>query len=113
MVSAVGNSAPTAGAGHGAVQGHPALDDRPGGRELFTQALRAPQVTIDDNFFPLGGHSLLAVQLVSRIRGTNGVRLALRSLFESATVAALTGQPAEPGAARPALRRMPRPEEVS
>ncbi|QWF84112.1 non-ribosomal peptide synthetase [Amycolatopsis sp. CA-230715] len=81
--------------------------------ELFAQALGVPQVTIDDNFFSLGGHSLLAVRLISRIRATFGVELALRSLFESATVATLAGQLATAGAARPALRRMPKPEEVS
>jgi amino acid adenylation domain-containing protein len=81
--------------------------------ELFAEALGVPQVTIDDNFFSLGGHSLLAVRLISRIRATFGVELALRSLFESATVATVVGQLASAGAARPALRRMPRPEEVS
>jgi acyl carrier protein len=81
--------------------------------ELFAEVLGLPQVTIDDNFFTLGGHSLLAVRLISRIRATFGVELSLRSLFESPTVAALVGQVADARAARPALRRMPKPEEVS
>jgi acyl carrier protein len=79
---------------------------------LFAEALGIPAVGIDDNFFALGGHSLLAVRLISRIRSTFGAELSLRVLFESPTVVSLVEHLGHAEKARPALRSMPRPEEV-
>ncbi|MFJ9691436.1 amino acid adenylation domain-containing protein [Kitasatospora sp. NPDC101183] len=79
---------------------------------LFAEALGVEEVGIDDNFFLLGGRSLQVTRLASRIRSALKVELGLRTVFENATVAALSGHLGGAAGARPPLRPTERPEHL-
>ncbi|MFD6906868.1 amino acid adenylation domain-containing protein [Streptomyces sp. NPDC060077] len=88
--------------------------------EIWAEVLQVPRVGARDDFFDLGGHSLLATVITHRIRERFGVEIAIRSLFEAPTVAALARRLEEPGAsagspARPGIqpvRRAPASESL-
>jgi phthiocerol/phenolphthiocerol synthesis type-I polyketide synthase E len=57
--------------------------------QVWREALGVEAIGVDDDFFGLGGNSLVAVQLIAALRKAVGVRLPMRSLFETSTVAGL------------------------
>jgi pristinamycin I synthase-3/4 len=79
---------------------------------LFSEVLGLDGVDVDSGFFDLGGNSLLATRLVARIRAELAAELPIRAVFEDRTVAALARRLDGAGTARPAPRRMDRPEHI-
>jgi amino acid adenylation domain-containing protein len=55
---------------------------------FVAEALRVPQVSLDDDFFDMGGHSLMAIQVVTQINETFGTRFDLSVFSEDETTVA-------------------------
>ncbi|MFG1646306.1 beta-ketoacyl synthase N-terminal-like domain-containing protein [Amycolatopsis sp. NPDC049252] len=55
----------------------------------WAEVLGVERIGVHDDFFALGGNSLVAIQLIAQVRKTTGARLAMKTLFESSTVATL------------------------
>ena len=58
-------------------------------KKIWAMTLGIDQIGTQDNFFNIGGHSLLVAKIVSQIRSTFGVHVALRSLFDYPTIETL------------------------
>jgi len=58
--------------------------------DIWQSLIGSQMIGIHDNFFELGGHSLLATRIVTRLRDTFHIKLPIRLLFESPTVAGLS-----------------------
>jgi phthiocerol/phenolphthiocerol synthesis type-I polyketide synthase E len=57
--------------------------------QSWDDVLGTDGVGLDDDFFDLGGNSLVAIQLIAQVRQEFGVRLPMRTLFDSPTVAGI------------------------
>ncbi|MGY2290395.1 non-ribosomal peptide synthetase [Pseudomonas sp. SDO528_S397] len=53
---------------------------------IWQAVLQVEQVGLDDHFFARGGHSLLATQVISRVRHTLALEVALKVLFDHPTL---------------------------
>ena len=53
---------------------------------IWAEVLGVEKVGIQNNFFELGGHSLKAMQVVSQIQKTFGLKINVRSMFNSPTI---------------------------
>jgi amino acid adenylation domain-containing protein len=58
--------------------------------EIWSEALAVQNVGIHDNFFEAGGYSLSATQVLSRVKQQFHVKLSMRTLYNSATLAHFT-----------------------
>ena len=56
---------------------------------IIREFLKAPRVSVDDDFFHLGAHSLLGAQIIARVRNVFGAELKLLDVFDAPTVAQL------------------------
>ncbi|MEU2874884.1 amino acid adenylation domain-containing protein [Streptomyces sp. NPDC007070] len=70
--------------------------------DVWAGVLGVPRVGVHDDFFSLGGHSLLATVVTHQVRERLGVEIAVRSLFEAQTVAALAKLIEQQGGGTPA-----------
>ncbi len=56
---------------------------------IWAEVLKRDDISVEDNFFEIGGHSLLATQIASRLREHFRIPVAVRTVFETPTIAEL------------------------
>ena len=56
---------------------------------IWVDVLKKERIGINESFMTLGGHSLLAIRVLGKLSRQFGVRLPLRSLFDTPTIAEL------------------------
>ncbi|MFI8860667.1 amino acid adenylation domain-containing protein [Streptomyces prasinus] len=85
----------------------PGLEEQLAG--IWSEVLGRRRVGRHDDFFDLGGHSLPAVRVLSRLRSSLGVEVALTELFAAPTLAGFAAAVAAAlPTCRPAIRPVPR-----
>ncbi|MFE3319104.1 amino acid adenylation domain-containing protein [Nocardia sp. NPDC059195] len=82
--------------------------------DLFGEVLGRNDIGADDDFFALGGNSLIATRLVARLGAATGGRVAVRTVFETSTVAGLAAVLDPDAVPEPTsgLGTLPRPSEL-
>ncbi|MFV8162157.1 amino acid adenylation domain-containing protein [Mycobacterium sp. 134] len=79
---------------------------------IYAQVLGLERVGIDDSFFDLGGDSLSAMRLINTVNATLNADLAVRSVFEAPSVAALATRVGESAGRREPLIPQQRPAVI-
>ncbi|WP_335743621.1 non-ribosomal peptide synthase/polyketide synthase [Rhodococcus oxybenzonivorans] len=82
--------------------------------DIVADLLDVPRVGVHDNFFALGGNSLSATKLSTRLGAATGTRIAIRDVFDAATVEALARRVAAqvPSSATAPLTATERPARI-
>ncbi|MEU2005891.1 non-ribosomal peptide synthase/polyketide synthase [Rhodococcus sp. NPDC019616] len=82
--------------------------------DIVADLLGVPRVGVHDNFFALGGNSLSATKLSTRLGAATGTRIAIRDVFDAATVEGLARRVAAqvPSSATAPLTATERPARI-
>ncbi|WP_249927281.1 phosphopantetheine-binding protein, partial [Escherichia coli] len=59
--------------------------------QAFREALAAPEMTLDEDFFDRGGHSLVATRVIGRLLSLHQIAINVNLLFSHPTVRGLAG----------------------